>query len=325
MTTFKQGMFMSVIAVDLKTNKITTALFTTEGEILESKKRPLGDLRATQVGRFICSQIDDFLHKANKEYHVRVKAIGISVPGIYYERSGVVWAPNIPGWRNYPLAEDLKGYRYPLQIMSDRSCHMLGEHWKGAARGCKNVICYSVGSGIYAGIMIDGQILRGQSNIAGAIGWMAMDKHFDKEYRSCGFLEYYASAKGIARRTIEAAAADTGYAGELKNRDLNVQDVFNAYKNEDPLATRVLDDAIHYWGISIGNLISIFNPGKIILAGSVFGPAVQFRHRIYEEAAKWAQPVSLQDFTLDISELGNQADLYGAGRLALIASESMQS
>ena len=315
---------MSVIAVDLKTGKITTALFTAEGEILESKKRPLGDLRATQVGRVIRSQIDDFLHKAKEEYHVRVKAIGISVPGIYYEQSGIVWAPNIPGWRNYPLAEDLKGYPYPLKIMSDRCCHMLGEHWKGAASGCRNVICYSVGSGIYAGIMIDGQILRGQSNIAGAIGWMGMDKHFEKEYRSCGFLEYHASATGIARRAIEMAAGDDAYRGELKERDLNVQDVFNAYKNEDPIAVRVLEEAIRYWGISIGNLISIFNPGKIILAGSVFGPAVQFKHQIYEEAAKWAQPISMQEVTMDVSFLGTQADLYGAGRLALIAAEEIR-
>lgn len=316
---------MNVIAVDLKTGKITTALFTSEGELLESKKRPLGDLRATQVGRFIRSQIDDFLHKAKEEYHVRVKAIGISVPGIYYENSGMVWAPNIPGWRNYPLSEDLNDYPYPLRIMSDRSCHMLGEHWKGAARGCKNVICYSVGSGIYAGIMIDGKILQGQSNIAGAVGWMAMDKHFENDYRHCGFLEYFASGKGIARRAIEIAAGNEAYQGELKNRDLNVQDIFNAYKNEDPVAVHVLENAVRYWGISIANLISIFNPGKVILTGSVFGPGVQFKHQIYEEAARWAQPLSMQEVTLDISELGNQADLYGAGRLALIAAESMRT
>ncbi|MCK4812984.1 MAG: ROK family protein [Candidatus Marinimicrobia bacterium] len=315
---------MSVIAVDLKTNKISTALLKIDGEFIESKKRPLGDLRATQVGRFLCSQIDDFIHKA-ASHHVKVKAIGISVPGIFYEKTGVVWAPNIPGWRNYPLIEDLKKYPYPVRVMSDRCCHILAEQWKGAAKGCKNVIYYSVGSGIYAGIMIDGRILRGNSNIAGAIGWISVNEKFENEYKKCGYLEYFASAKGIADRAHELANTTADYDGPLLNKEINVQDVFNAYKYEDPVAEKVLDQAVKYWGISIANLVSVFNPSKIILGGSVFGPATQFIHRIYEEAARWAQPISMQDVTLELSELGNHAGLVGAGRLALIASEELQT
>jgi len=314
---------MAVIAVDLTTNRISTALFKTDGELIESKKRPLGDLRATQVGRFICQQIDDFIRKAEKNER-KVKAIGISVPGIYYEKTGVVWAPNIPGWRNYPLLEDLKKYEMPIRIMSDRCCHILGEHWKGAAKGYKNAIYFSVGSGIYAGIMIDGRILRGNSNIAGALGWMSVNEDFDPNFKKCGHLEYYASGKGIAARANEMAKDDVEYDGLLDKDDINVQDVFNAYKYEDPVAIRVLDNAIRYWGISIANLISLFNPSKLILGGSVFGPGTQFKHRIYEEAAKWAQPISMQDVTIELSQLGNQAGLIGAGRLALITAEELQ-
>ncbi len=315
---------MAVIAIDLTANKINTALFKTDGELVESKKRPLGELRATQVGRFLCRQIDEFIKKA-AIHHLEVRAIGISVPGIYYESTGVVWAPNIPGWRNYPLIDDLKKYPFPVRVMSDRCCHILGEHWKGAARGCKNAIYYSVGSGIYAGIMIDGQILRGNSNIAGAIGWMSLDSSFDPVYRKCGYLEYYASASGIPARARDLAKAAEGYQGPLLLEETNVQDVFNAYKLEDPVAEAVLDQAIRYWGASLANLISVFNPSKIILGGSVFGPASQFKHRMYEEAAKWAQPISMQDVTFELSQLGNQAGLVGAGRLALITVEEMQT
>ena len=314
---------MAVIAVDLTTNKISTALFKTDGDLIESKKRPLGDLRATQVGRFVCQQIDDFIKKASSK-ELQVKAIGISVPGIYYEETGIVWSPNIPGWRNYPLLEDLKKYDIPLRIMSDRCCHILGEHWKGAAKGSKNSIYYSVGSGIYAGIMIDGRILRGNNNIAGAIGWLAGEKEYSPAYSKCGHLEFHASAKGIADRALEIIKKDKNYDGLLNKEEINVQDVFNAYKYEDPIAEKVLDNAIRYWGLSIANLISIFNPSKIILGGSVFGPATQFKHRIYEEAAKWAQPISMQDVTLELSQLGNQAGLIGAGRLALITAEEIQ-
>ncbi|MFA6618149.1 MAG: ROK family protein [Candidatus Neomarinimicrobiota bacterium] len=314
---------MTVIAIDLSTNKIVTAIFKGNGDLIESKKRPLGDLRATQVGHFLSQQIDDFIKKAEKR-DLSVKAIGISVPGIYYEESGVVWAPNIPGWRNYPLLEDLKKYTIPVKIMSDRCCQILGEHWKGAAKACKNSIYFSVSSGICAGIMIDGRILRGANNIAGAIGWLSCENDYKESYGRCGHLEYYASGKGIALRAYKMALECKDYDSLLVKEDLNVQDVFNAYKYEDPIAVKVLDTAVKYWGVSIANLISIFNPNKVILGGSVFGPATQFKQRIYAEAAKWAQPISMQDASLVLSKLGNQAGLLGAGRLALITAEELQ-
>lgn len=154
---------------------------------------------------------------------------------------------------------------------------------------------------------------------------MSMNNDFSEAYKRCGFLEHIASGKGIAARTMEMVKADPAYDGMLNKEMLNAQDVFNAYKYEDPIAASVLDKAVTYWGMSIGNLISVFNPSKVILGGSIFGPATQFKHRIYEEAAKWAQPISMQDATIELSQLGNQAGLIGAGRLALIAYQEAQA
>src|SRR5690606_7336356 len=116
-------------------------------------------------------------------------------------KSGTVWAPNIPGWEDYPLKAELEAVlnRIPVSIDSDRACYILGEYWKGAAQNCEDAIFLAVGTGIGAGILADGRILRGAGDIAGAIGWMALDHPYQEKYIPCGCFEYQASGDGVAR------------------------------------------------------------------------------------------------------------------------------
>ena len=98
---------------------------------------------------------------------------------------------------------------------------------------------------------------------------------------------------------------------------LTGKDIFNAYDAGDKLAIAVIKNAIEYWGMAVANLVSLFNPEKIIFGGGVFGPALKFLDAIYEESKKWAQPISIRQVKLEASALGNDAGLYGAGYLAL--------
>src|SRR5678815_4753324 len=115
-------------------------------------------------------------------------------------KTGKVWAPNIPDWGDYPLLEEVENVsgEIPVTIDSDRACYILGELWQGNARGCTDAIYLSVGTGIGAGILTDGKVLRGSHDIAGAIGWMALTRPFSEEYTDCGCFETYASGEGIA-------------------------------------------------------------------------------------------------------------------------------
>jgi len=92
--------------------------------------------------------------------------------------------------------------------------------------------------------------------------------------------------------------------------------VLAAHDEGDPIAVRVLDEAVAYWGMTVANLVSLFNPDTIVFGGGVFGPAVRFLERIREEATRWAQPISIRQVSLQASQLGEDAVLYGAGRLA---------
>jgi len=310
---------MAVIALDLGGTKLSAALFNDKGDILFKTNHSLDKRQGTEVGELIFQAANELLSKAND-----VSAIGICVPGIAHAKTGKVWAPNIPGWDDYPLLEELQrsvnNEEIKIKIDSDRACYILGEVWKGNARGCKDAIFLSVGTGIGAGILINNEVLRGSHDIAGAIGWMALVRPFNQKYISCGDFEYNASGEGIVKVSKEMLGNNVYNKSILKNINpdlLSAKDVFDAYENGDELAKKVIANAIECWGMATANLVSLFNPEKIIFGGGVFGPALKFLDEIYIEAKKWAQPISVQQVQLQGSALGSYAGLYGAGLQAL--------
>jgi glucokinase len=315
---------MSLLSIDLGGTKLATAVFSEEGSVLCEERLPLEKRKGTAVGSLIATQVNKFLHIAQNDGYP-ASSIGISVPGISYQKTGIVWAPNIPGWEAYPLLKEIEetAEGIPVTIDSDRACYILGEAWKGGAQGCKDAIFLAVGTGIGAGILVNGGVLRGWHDIAGAVGWMALEKPFQKNYIDCGCFESRASGEGIAKLAKELLSGAKGYKGALRKQtgEITAFDVFEAYKQNDCIAIEVAKQCVVFWGMAIANLVSIFNPQKIILGGGVFGPAVQFIPAIYEEATKWAQPVSMKEVLIEPSVLGNRAGLYGAAWLALQNNE----
>ena len=307
-----------ILSIDLGGTKLATALFSDGGELLKKKVLALDRRSGKEVGALITGEVAKHIATDDNP----VTAIGVSVPGISHTSTGKVWAPNIPGWDDYPLVEEIHkaSGKLPVTMDSDRACCILGELWKGNAQGCRDAIYLAVGTGIGAGILADGRILRGAHDIAGAIGWMALDKPFQKKYVSCGCFEYYGSGDGIAKVTMELLATEKDYHGmlrDVKAGNLTAHNVFDAFEKSDALAARVFSEVIQYWGMATANLISIFNPQKIIFGGGVFGPAVRFLQSIKDEAAKWAQPISMKEVSFEASTLGGDAALYGAGFIAL--------
>lgn len=308
---------MSVLGIDLGGTKLAIASFSETGTLLSKEVIALERRGGKAVGELIARAVSGHLDKAASA----VRSIGVSVPGIARSKSGTVWAPNIAGWDDYPIVADIAAVAgdIPIGIDSDRACSILGEVWQGNAQGCRDAIFLAVGTGIGAGVLIDGNILRGAHDIAGSIGWMALDKPFRDKYISCGCFEYYASGDGIAKLARELLADNPTYTGVLRapaGDKLSAPHVFEAHEAGDPLAAKVFSECIQYWGMAVANLISIFNPEKIIFGGGVFGPALRFLKPIQDEARKWAQPVSMTKVVFEPSGLHGDAAIYGAGFLA---------
>lgn len=314
-----------VIGIDLGGTKITGAIFDSNGMIVKKTSCLLEGREGDAVGDLICDTINGLIAYLGNDQAI-IKAIGICVPGIADVKTKRVWAPNIPGWENYPL-HDRVSTSIGLQdeiisIASDRTCYILGEKWYGQAKGCENAVFFAVGTGIGLGVLVDGRIIHGQHDIVGAIGWMALQSPYQDEYKKCGCFESYASGVGIAKQAKRILKSQIPLYKDsvLRNKDLETltaQDVFLAYMQKDSLAVLVLNKAIEIWGMAAANVVSLFNPEKVIWGGGVFGPAQQFISLIYEEACKWAQPISIQQVKFEPSILSGDAGLYGSGYLAL--------
>jgi glucokinase len=309
-----------VIGLDLGGTKLASALFDVRGQPLVKRSLPLNGRQGHAVGELVVSQVRRLLQTAEQR-KLAVCAIGACVPGIVRLPKGTVWAPNIPGWDDYPLKAEIKAavsdQGVKIAIESDRSASILGEAWQGAARDCRNAIFLAVGTGIGAGILVDGRVLHGSQGIAGAIGWLALDRPYRPEYVECGCFETHASGNGIANMAREALARRQIFEGPLANEELTAQDVFAAYEAGDEIAKEILLAAVEFWGMASANLISLFNPEKLIFGGGVFGPATQFLSAIAAEASRWAQPIAFQQVEFAASQLEGEAPLFGAAYLAL--------
>jgi glucokinase len=311
---------MPVAGIDLGGTKLAVAAFSDDGEILHRESVPLAGRAGGAVGGLVAEQIRKLF-----EGH-GCTAAGVCVPGLYRAARGTVWAPNIPGWDDYPLLEELTASvsgEARVTIDSDRAAYILGETWKGAARGSRDAIFMAVGTGIGAGILCDGRVLRGHGDVAGAIGWLALDRPFAPRFVQHGCYEDQASGPGLVRVARDLMASHPEYSGPLLTKeDLDAADIFNALADADSIAVRTIDNAVELWGMAAANLVSLFNPEMIVFGGGIFGPATQFLDRIRAEARRWAQPIAIEQVRFVASELGSDAGLYGAGRLAMLAEKT---
>jgi glucokinase len=313
---------MAFIGVDLGGTKLAAAVFTAGGELLHRESVPLADRKGTEVGSLIIDRIRKLTEKHPFE------GAGVCVPGLYRAARGTVWAPNIPGWDDYPLRDELRsalGEHARLTIDSDRAAYILGETWRGAASGATDAIFLAVGTGIGVGILTGGHLVRGHGDVAGAIGWLALERPYVSRYKSHGCFEEQASGPGLVRVARELIERDARYDGALKHRrpgELDAGDVFAAYDEGDVIATKVIQNAIELWGMAAANLVSLFNPEIIVFGGGVFGPASRFLGRIRTEAKRWAQPIAIEQVRFVASTLGGDAGLFGAGRLAMMGSDA---
>lgn len=311
--------------IDVGGTKISSALFTRGGEVSARTKIPIdkagGDAAAGQVRERIAA-----LAKAAGG---RLAAVGICVPGIAYSADGRVWAPNIPGWDQFPLLDKIKEkqerglvpeVRVPIVLESDRSAYVAGESWRGAAAGARDAVFLAVGSGIGAGIISGGRIVHGREDIAGAVGWFGLNPDFKPEYASMGGFEAEASGNSVARKARERlergrASAMLDLAGGRVDA-VTAEVVAAAARMKDPLAMEIVDETVTYLAMGVANIVSLLNPEVVVVGGGLFQAADIFLDPVRVEFKRWAQPLAARNVRLELSTLGEDAGLYGCGKLA---------
>ncbi len=306
--------------IDVGGTKISAALFTAQGWMSGRRRVPVDRASAEKPVRQISGLVRSLENLARRKGGV-LRAVGICIPGVVFARNGRVWAPNIPGWDHFPLRDKLAAdTKTRLFLDSDRSAYVLGEQWRGAARGKKDVVFLAVGTGIGAGILSGGRLIRGCGDIAGAVGWFALDPRFREEYAAMGGFEAEASGGSIGRkardflRTGEISLIRDMVKGKIER--VTAETVIAAARNGDSLAHFILDTAVIYLGMGIANIVSILNPETIVLGGGMFRAADLLLAPVRKEFKRWAQPLAAKKVRIVLSALGEDAGLYGAAKLA---------
>lgn len=213
------------------------------------------------------------LAKANLSL-ANLLAVGVGVPGPVVAEAGIVSAPPImPGWDSYPIRQSLQErWRCPVSLNNDAELGALGEWAYGAGRVRRHLAYIKVGSGIGAGLILEGRIYRGATGCAGEIGHVTIrDNGPLCSCGSRGCLEAMAGGIAIARKGIEAV--QSGRRTQLHNispiESMTTRDVAEAARLGDLVAQQIVTEAGGYLGIAIASLVNLYNPSMVVVGGGV--------------------------------------------------------
>lgn len=305
------------VAIDLGGTTIKFGLVNEMGEILHRLELPTP---VKEGGDAIVHAMADGVYKLLNQYGAHkdeILGVGLGAPGYLDKEAGVVMrAPNL-GWYRYPVKqkmEELLGL--PVLADNDANLAAVGEAWKGAGEGARNLIMVTLGTGVGGGIIINGEVISGTNGIGGEIGHMVVNpKGIQCGCGLTGCLETESSATAIKRKV--ATAIEQGASSSLaslwkKEGHVSAKAVAEAAMNGDELALKVLDEVAYYMAFGLGSLINALNPEKILLGGGVSGSGDLLIQPLHTHLKGFALPEALEVLVIDIATLGNDAGMIGA-------------
>lgn len=265
-----------VIGVDLGGTFIKTAIVSENKLVLAKESRPS---EAEGGPAAVMGAMQAAIESLMTQMHLKmdqVIAIGFGAPGPLNWQRGVVFSlPNLPGWHNVPLAEEMrKRLHVPCFVDNDANLACYGEYWLGAGQGAESIAVLTLGTGVGGGIVVFGQLLRGIDGTAGELGHLKVQR--DGRLCGCGArgcLEAYASVSGMVRTAIEGLEGDQ----ESKLRQMCEGDcetltgkmIFDAAMEGDALAQWVFQETATWLGLGISSIINYQNPERVILCGGM--------------------------------------------------------
>lgn len=247
-----------------------------------------------------------------------VQGVGVGVPGPVTGGSVVNRCVNL-GWGVINVAEELgKLTGLEVKVGNDANVAALGEMWQGGAKGSKDVIVVTLGTGVGGGIIVDGKIVSGFNGAGGEIGHITVN-HDEIEACNCGqygCLEQYASATGIVRVAKRKLAKTAEETSLTKFEPLTAKDIFDEAKAGDEIALSLVDEVSEILGAALSNMACVVNPEIIVIGGGVSKAGnilIETIQKHYIETAFFA----CRDAKFALAQLGNDAGMYGCVQLLL--------
>lgn len=306
-----------IFGIDVGGTTVKCGLFTEDGTVLDKWEIVT---RTENNGAAIIPDVAESVQKKMEERQIakdEVDGLGIGIPGPVAEDGTVLVAVNLHWGRKDVAAELQEKLGFPVKVGNDANVAALGEMWMGGGKGARSLIMVTLGTGVGGGIIVDGKIVVGAHGAGGEIGHACVNPE-ETEACNCGnqgCLEQYASATGLVRLAKEEL---DGFAGNtvLRAESVTAKAVWDAYKEGDEAAQRI----VKRFSGCLGNALAIFScvidPEVFVIGGGV-SKAGDVLIRSIEESYRKCAFKGCKDTPMVLAQLGNDAGIYGAARLAL--------
>ncbi len=308
------ALMSTIVAVDIGGTQLRAAAYKSDQfQPINHKRVPTKANEPNTLGRLI-NLIEDIWPQ-----NEQVDAIGVSIPGPVDPHTGIImFTPNIKEWHEFPFTEKItEHFGIPCHVDNDANLACLGE-WKfGAGRGHRNVLYFTVSTGVGGGVIINDRLLQGHHGLAAELGHSTIQ--VDGPLCGCGkrgHLESFSSGTGIERFVAEQlkAGRESVLNPEKKNSAYMISE---AAKQGDALSIEAYSTAGKYLGIGVANFLHTFNPSIVIFGGGVSqsGPLLfdSFHVSLKESVI---HPRYLEGLVIARVELGDDSGLLGARALA---------
>lgn len=239
---------------------------------------------------------------------LEIAGAGISATGQVDVESGIVIGTcgNLPGWIGAPLKKSFEDtFHVPAIVMNDANAAVLGESWMGAAKGCRNVVMVTLGTGVGGGFLVNGHVLEGRMGLAGELGHMPLV--YGGKLCTCGnqgCYEQYASVTALLALGEERLAC----------RAPNAKQLFDLAECGDAAVIQLLGEWRDAIAAGLVGLIHLFNPELILLGGGVSRQEKWLIAPVRETVLRLAMPRFAQGLRVEAAGLGNEAGMTGAAR-----------
>ncbi len=299
------------VGIDLGGTSIKLGIIDETGNIVAKQELPTPHQQYKETLELFIQMIEN--SGVSKR---EIIGIGIGVPGFVDVKQGTIEHLVNVGWQNVQLKRDLEALiDLPVFVDNDANLAALGELINGAGKGTSSLLCVTIGTGIGAGIIINGEIYHGKNWMAGEIGHMPINP-LSGRLCNCGrvgCLETEASATAIVNYVIDQIGKGNG-----KNISLQptTKDIFELAKQGDALAIEAIDHAAYYLGLALAQISHAMAPEIIVIGGGVSKAKHQIIDPIKNYFSKFSLPKIVEQTKIVHAKLENDAGMIGAALLA---------
>ena len=299
------------IALDMGATHLRFILANDRCEILkEIRDRVLTESGPRGVSAQICDGIARLLPPG--EGRERFRGIAIGVPSAVDPKTGrILDANNLPGWREVDLGLEIEErFHVPVYVDNDANMAAIGEHWRGVAREVSDFVFIALGTGIGAGVFVNGQLCRGRTGSAGEIYRMNIDwRQWNEDFAGSGHFEKSVSGMGLATEGRKLQTSGNGASGTNLTDERDARFVFDAARRGDPRAQALIDRTFEMLGVGVANLISVLDPEMVVFNGGLLRGAPDQLLVTVDRVVRRIHP---NPPPVRLSTLGDRAQIWGA-------------